>query len=114
MSGFKIRVVLADDHPGMIAGVKYELSSVATLDLVGTAADSTELMALLGSVACDVVISDYAMPAGDFGDGISLFGMIARRYPQVKLVVLTMLDNPAVLHTLLTQGGLALSASRMR
>ncbi|KRG67701.1 LuxR family transcriptional regulator [Stenotrophomonas terrae] len=104
MNGFKIKVILADDHPGMIAGVKYELSSIDTIELVGTAADSTELMALLNSVACDVVVSDYAMPAGDFGDGIALFGMIARRYPQVKLVVLTMLDNPAVLHTLLTQG----------
>ncbi len=104
MSGFRIKVILADDHPGMIAGVKYELSSIATLELVGTASDSTELMALLGSVACDVVVSDYAMPAGDFGERIAHFGMNARRYPQERLVVLTMLDNPAVLHTLLTQG----------
>lgn len=104
MSSFKIRVIFADDHPGMIAGVSHELTSVSTIDLVGTAADSTALMALLAEVPCDVVVSDYAMPAGEYGDGIALFGMIRRRYPKLSLVVLTMLDNPAVLHTLVSQG----------
>ncbi|WP_269789720.1 LuxR C-terminal-related transcriptional regulator [Stenotrophomonas sp. Iso1] len=104
MEGFTIRVVLADDHPGMIAGVRHELSSVPTIDLVGVANDSTSLMALLAEVSCEVVVSDYAMPAGEVGDGIALFGQINRRYPDVRLVVLTMLDNPAVLHMLVKQG----------
>ncbi len=104
MDGFKIKVVLADDHPGMIMGVQHELSSVGTIELVGTAADSTALMTLLGQVQCSVVVSDYAMPAGEVGDGVALFGLMRRRYPDIKLVVLTMLDNPAVLHTLVTQG----------
>src|SRR4051794_7191080 len=100
MDGFKIRVVLADDHPGMIAGVRHELSSVPSIDLVGVASDSTSLMALLTEVSCEVVVSDYAMPAGEVGDGIALFGQISRRHPDIRLVVLTMLDNPAVLHML--------------
>ncbi|WP_313319371.1 response regulator transcription factor [Stenotrophomonas sp.] len=104
MSGLKIRVVVADDHPGMIAGVRYELAQVPAIELVATAADSTELMQLLAAEACDVVVSDYAMPAGDFGDGMALFGLIRRRYPDLQLVVLTMLDNPAVLHTLVSGG----------
>jgi two-component system capsular synthesis response regulator RcsB len=104
VDSFRIRVVLADDHPGMIAGVRPELSSVSTIELVGTAGDSTALMALLAEVPCDVVVSDYAMPGGEVGDGVALFGLMRRRFPDVKLVVLTMLDNPAVLHTLVTQG----------
>lgn len=104
MEGFKIRVVMADDHPGMIAGVRHELSTVPTIDLVGVAKDSTSLMALLADVPCEVVVSDYAMPAGEIGDGIALFGQINRRYPDIRLVVLTMLDNPAVLHMLVKQG----------
>jgi len=104
MDGFKIRVVLADDHPGMIAGVRHELSSVPTIELVGVANDSTSLMALLAEVTCEVVVSDYAMPAGDVGDGIALFGQINRRHPDIRLVVLTMLDNPAVLLMLVKQG----------
>ncbi|HUA80001.1 MAG TPA: response regulator transcription factor, partial [Dyella sp.] len=44
--------------------------------------------------------SDYSMPGNEHGDGIALFSLIQRRYPSVKLVVLTMLDNPAVLSAL--------------
>ncbi len=104
MDEFKIKVMLADDHPGMLAGVQHALAEVATISLVGAAANSTELVALLDRVPCDVVVSDYSMPAGDFGDGASLFGLLQRRYPQLKLVVLTMLDNAAVMHTLVTLG----------
>ena len=104
MDEFKIKVMLADDHPGMVAGVQHALAEVATISLVGAAANSTELVALLDRVPCDVVVSDYSMPAGDFGDGASLFGLLQRRYPQLKLVVLTMLDNAAVMHTLVTLG----------
>lgn len=101
---FEIRVVLADDHPGMLAGVKHELASVETITLVGEAANSTGLMALLDATPCDVLVSDYAMPAGEFGDGVPLFNLIKRRFPDIQIVVITMLDNPAVLHSLVSSG----------
>lgn len=97
---WSINVVLVDDHPAMIAGVAHELGSSSTIKLQGNASNSTELVALLESTPCDVVVSDYSMPAGEYGDGITLFRFIARRFPQVKLVVLTMLDNPAILGSL--------------
>lgn len=98
-----IRVILADDHPVMLRGIEHELSDVASIQLVGTARNSTELIALLASKKCDVLVSDYAMPAGEYGDGIALFSLIKRRYPDIKIVVLTMLDNPAVIRALVTQ-----------
>ncbi len=104
MDEFKIKVMLADDHPGMVAGVQHALAAVPTIELVGAAANSTELVALLDQNPCDVLVSDYSMPAGDFGDGASLFGLLQRRYPKLKLVVLTMLDNAAVMHNLVTLG----------
>ena len=104
MDEFKIKVMLADDHPGMVAGVQHALAAVPTIALVGAAANSTELVALLDQNPCDVLVSDYSMPAGDFGDGASLFGLLQRRYPKLKLVVLTMLDNAAVMHNLVTLG----------
>ncbi|KVO29213.1 LuxR family transcriptional regulator [Burkholderia ubonensis] len=100
MSRFSISVVLADDHPAMIAGVSHELTLSNTIVLKGHATNSTDLVELLESKVCDVLVSDYAMPAGKHGDGISLFGFISRRFPDVKLVVLTMLDNPAILGSL--------------
>ncbi|MDR8048694.1 response regulator transcription factor [Burkholderia cenocepacia] len=104
MGSYLIRVVLADDHPAMLAGVEHGLSSVPTIQLTGKAGSSTELIRLLDAGACDVVVSDYAMPGGAHGDGITLFSYLQRNYAAAKLVVLTMLDNPAVIGALTRLG----------
>ncbi|MFT4066007.1 LuxR C-terminal-related transcriptional regulator [Paraburkholderia sp.] len=54
-----------------------------------------------GKQPCDVLVSDYAMPGGDYGDGITLFSFLRRRYPAMRIVVLTMVDNPGVIRSLL-------------
>ncbi|MDR6504147.1 two-component system capsular synthesis response regulator RcsB [Burkholderia ambifaria] len=103
MDNFSIRVVLADDHPAVLSGVEHRLSGVPTISMCGRATNSTELIELLNKERCDVLVSDYAMPDGEHGDGLSLFSYIQRHYPTVRLVVLTMLDNPAVLNALMGQ-----------
>ena len=108
MDSFSIRIIIADDHPAIIAGVSLNLAQLGTLQVMGHAHSSTELIELLDKTPCDVLISDYAMPNGKYGDGIALFSLIARRYPATKLVVLTMLDNPIVLNTLLNQKNLCI------
>ncbi|WP_080425733.1 response regulator transcription factor [Burkholderia ubonensis] len=104
MDNFSIRVVLADDHPVMLSGVEHGLSGVSSIKVCGRATNSTGLVEVLNEGGCDVLVSDYAMPGGDFGDGLSLFSYVRRHYPKVRLVVLTMLDNPAVLNALVGQG----------
>lgn len=104
MGSYQIRVVLADDHPALLVGVQHGLSSVPTIRLTGTAGNSTELIALLDANVCDVLVSDYAMPDNVHGDGIALFSYLQRNYPDVKLVVLTMLDNAAVVGALVRLG----------
>ncbi len=104
MDNFSIRVAIVDDHPVMIMGVMEELSVVSAITLIGSARNSTELIAILDDKQCDVLVSDYSMPGGEYGDGIALFSFIQRRYPLTKIVVLTMLDNPAVLRSLTTAG----------
>lgn len=104
MDDFSLRVVLVDDHPALLAGVAQGLSSVDTIQVTGTAGNSTELVRLLERDICDVLVSDYSMPGNEYGDGINLFSFIRRRYPSVKLVVLTMMENPGVLNALRAQG----------
>jgi two-component system capsular synthesis response regulator RcsB len=104
MDGFSLRVVLADDHPGMVAGVEHSLSAANTIQVTGKASNSTELMRILDTDGCDVLVCDYSMPGSEHRDGIALFSLLRRRYPTVKLVVLTMLDNPAVLSALQKEG----------
>ena len=70
---FPIRIVIADDHPAIVIGARYELSATNTITVVATAHNSTELMDALASHPCDVLVSDYAMPGSEYGDGLALF-----------------------------------------
>jgi two-component system, NarL family, captular synthesis response regulator RcsB len=99
-----IRVVIADDHPLLLAGLAHELSQLPGFAVVGSAQNSTELVELLSERAIDVVISDYSMPGGTHGDGLALFGFIQHRFPNTRLVALTMMTNPGVIRSLMAQG----------
>lgn len=100
---YKIRVVIADDHPAVVEGIKQSIT-VSTVELMGMARNSTEIIGLLDKGVADVLVTDYAMPGGEFGDGLPLFEFILRRYPDIKIVVMTMMDNPGVLRTLISLG----------
>lgn len=100
MSSFKIQVMIADDHPALLIGLKHELTASPIINLVGAVPDSTQLICLLDEHSCDVLVTDYAMPGGRFGDGTPLLTFIKRRYPSLKIVVYTMFDNPAFVRDL--------------
>ncbi|MCD9085430.1 response regulator transcription factor [Stenotrophomonas sp. SY1] len=80
------------------------LSTGGTVSVVGSVRDSGELLELLARGASDVLVCDYSMPGGRYGDGLPLFKLIKQRYPAVRIVVLTMLENPGVVHSLLKLG----------
>nr|WP_223965190.1 response regulator [Burkholderia diffusa] len=104
MRSFPIRVVIADDHPAVVVGAQYELSSSNTVSVVTTAHDSTALMEALATHPCDVLVSDYAMPGTEHGDGITLFSAVLKRHPNLKIVVMTMLENAVALRALIDLG----------
>ncbi|KVT11372.1 LuxR family transcriptional regulator [Burkholderia sp. MSMB1078WGS] len=101
MDQFAIRVMIADDHPAIISGIVAALANHTTVKVVATASNSTELVAALNTHPCDVLVSDYAMPGGEFGDGVTLFSFLRRRYPDTRIVVLTMMNNPGTLRSLM-------------
>ncbi|TDA47886.1 response regulator transcription factor [Burkholderia pyrrocinia] len=100
----KIRLILADDHPALLAGIRHELSAYNTFDIVGTARNSTELMALLANTSCDVLVTDYAMPGGQHGDGVNMLSILRRTYGDLKILVFTTIDNAAIAQKLSKMG----------
>ncbi|MCC8395674.1 response regulator transcription factor [Paraburkholderia sp. MMS20-SJTR3] len=106
MTSSQIRVIVADDHPVILEGVRYELERSNTISVVGTASNSGELMEALGTLPCDVLVSDYVMPGGAHGDGLALFSFIREQYPNLKIVVLSMMENPVVLRVLMHGGNI--------
>ena len=94
-----IRVAIADEHL---------LARAADLSLVGSVTNSTELVELLGKTACDVVVTDFSMPHGRYGDGLSLLRFLKRRFPSVQLVVLTGIDSDLVMRGILDAGAVGI------
>ncbi len=103
-SDMTIRVAIADDHPVILAGVVGSLSADPSIVVIGAAEDSSALLELLGKNEVDVVVTDYSMPGGAFGDGISLLGFLQRRFPGMPLVVLTAIEGPHVLISMTRAG----------
>ncbi|MEB0140262.1 MULTISPECIES: response regulator transcription factor [unclassified Undibacterium] len=104
MSTFSLRIVIADDHPAILIGNRQALQAMATIEVVATVRNSSELIAVLETENCDILVTDYSMPGGEYGDGMALFEFIQRRYPALKIVIMTMLDSPIVLRPLIRSG----------
>ena len=82
----EIRVLLVDDHALERQGVRSLLEVQPDICVVGEAGDGLEALPLVGSCHPDVVITETIMPRMN---GLELTGQILRRYPDLKVLVLT-------------------------
>lgn len=98
-----IHVALADDHPVFREGLQLLLDSSGDIEVVGTAADGAELLALLGQpgLEVDVVVLDLDMPVLD---GVATARRLTSSLPGVGILALTMHDEPAVVGRALDAG----------
>lgn len=109
MNHLSIRVAIADDHPVIRLGVRAALDEAPAIQCIGEAKDSSELVKLLeqagkDAAPCDVVVTDYAMPGGDHGDGLELLNHLQTHFPGLRIVVMTGLDQPGLLNRLNSLG----------
>jgi two-component system, NarL family, captular synthesis response regulator RcsB len=96
----KIRVVIADDHPVILLGARHALAQFPDIEVVAQARQSTDLVKALTGGPCDALVTDLAMPGGRHGDGLPLIGYVRRHFPVLPIVVLTMLENAALIQRL--------------
>ncbi|OQS33503.1 response regulator [Chromobacterium haemolyticum] len=96
----EIKVLLADDHPTVLSGLEHVLQSRRAVRVAGKANSATALWDMLASQPCDVLVSDYSMPGCESGDGATMFERLRRLYPELGIVVLTMMDNALVVRSL--------------
>jgi two-component system, NarL family, captular synthesis response regulator RcsB len=99
-----VRVVLADDHPVIRMGIEAMLDDISGVQRIGSAADSTQLVALLDANPCEVLVTDFAMPGGEHGDGLELIGFLRHRYPELRIIMLTGMDKTPLIRSLLAHG----------
>jgi DNA-binding NarL/FixJ family response regulator len=85
-----VRVVLADDHPVVRAGLAALLGSLPDVEVVGVAADGRQAVKEVVLHRPDVALLDLQMPELD---GFGATREIARLAPEVAVLVLTMFDD---------------------
>lgn len=92
------RVVLADDHKLVRAGIKSLLENSDGVEVIGEADNGREAIKLVGELMPDMVFLDIAMPEMN---GLQAAEMIKKTYPDVEVVILSMyLDEEYVIQAL--------------
>ncbi|MBB3176391.1 response regulator transcription factor [Variovorax sp. Sphag1AA] len=96
-----IRLFLVDDHPLVRDGLRARLSSLPEIDIVGEADGAAEALPLIEELKPDLVLADVGMK--DI-NGIELAAQLQQRQPEVRVVMLSMYDNPEYVQQALQAG----------
>jgi NarL family two-component system response regulator LiaR len=86
MSTPSIRVIVVEDHPATLAGLKLFIQSLPDLILLGTAATGEEAIALCEQLHPDVVLMDMKLPGMG---GLAALRTIKERQPEINVIPLT-------------------------
>src|SRR6185369_13833240 len=97
----KIRILLADDHAVLRAGLKLLINHQPDMVVIGEAGTFGEAIRLVGIHKPDVLTLDLTMPDGN---GIEKIEPIRNACPTARVLVLTMHDDPAYLRAALSSG----------
>ena len=81
-----IRVLLVDDQPSALKGLKAILAFYPEILVVGEAANGQEAVRLVAEQQPDVVVMDLQMPVMD---GVEATRLIKRQWPAIKVIMLT-------------------------
>ena len=96
-----IRVFLADDHALLRSGLRRLIESQADLRVVGEAGTFPDTLTGIASVEADILILDLTMQGSVGVGGVE---KIRRHAPGVKIIVLTMHDDPAYARSSMAMG----------
>jgi len=99
-----IRVALAEDNVLLREGISRLVAANADFELVGTASDLPQLLALITEHDPDVVITDIRMPPTGTDEGIKAAAWLREHRPQVGVVVLSQYTAPGYALALLEHG----------
>ncbi|MFJ4141556.1 response regulator [Pseudomonas sp. NPDC089734] len=96
-----LRIILADDHPIFLIGLRVVLEQDNDAKVIAQACNPSELLQALDTHACDVLITDFMMPAERQNDGLRLLQRIHRDFPHLPVIVVTTLNNAGLFRAML-------------
>ena len=96
-----VRLFLVDDHPLVRDGLRARLDPLPGIEIVGEAGSAAEALALIERLQPDLVLADVGMKEMN---GIELAALLQQRQPAVRVVMLSMYDNPEYVQQALQAG----------
>jgi DNA-binding NarL/FixJ family response regulator len=99
-----MRVLIADDHPLILAGIRRALEEADGFDVVAEASTGSQVLPLVSQTDPDLALLDLRMPEMD---GLTCLDRIRKQHPKVKVVILSVSTDPEVVQTVLNHGAAA-------
>jgi DNA-binding NarL/FixJ family response regulator len=96
-----IKVAIADDHALFRTGVKTTLSTRKDIQMIAEAENGMQLLNLLKHMRPDVILLDIHMP---IMDGYSTLPEIKKLYPDMKVIMLSMNNDPSIITKMMEIG----------
>jgi len=96
-----IKVVITDDHSIFREGLKKILGDITDVEVIGEAENGEELLELLKKVSPDILLIDIKMPVMD---GLEATSIVLKRYPGIKVIMLSSFGDEEYLYTLVLKG----------
>jgi two-component system, NarL family, captular synthesis response regulator RcsB len=88
-----INVIVADDHPIVIAGVTKALEHHPDCKIIATVQSVNEMFSALKKDHCDVLVCDFSFDSDTEPDGLLMLEKIVRLFPDVRIVVLSQYND---------------------
>jgi DNA-binding NarL/FixJ family response regulator len=101
MTPTKTKILIADDHPIVLRGLRTVLDAQSDLEVVAQATDGQEAVELALSEPIELVVLDISMPRKT---GLQAAREITRRRPEVRVLMLSMHDNEQFLFEAIRAG----------
>ncbi len=89
-----MNIVIADDHPMLIDGLKSVLTEIEGITEIGSVTNGRQLIDRQHIRPADVVLLDLNMPRMD---GIATLEVLTKRFPQTKVIVFTSYNQPKLI-----------------
>ena len=99
-----MRVVIADDHRLMLDGVRRALEADGGFEIVGETLDGAQVLTIVARTQPELVLLDVRMPRMD---GLASLDEIHKRYPEIKVVMLSASTSPELIAAALRRGASA-------
>jgi len=106
----ELKVLVADDHRLMVNAIRIALEGTDDIRIVGETSSGAAVLPMVESTRPDLVLLDIMMPQMD---GLTCLERIRKRFPEVKVIILSAVEDPNLIQTAFDRGARAFVAKHV-